>query len=1004
MKNISKDFFRKMNEKKKSSLTAWQIICLLVATFFMLVQIFSFSGSLARFPLGSLLRFIPKMAENATLILVPMVFGAVYSKRKVKTTEAVRYWILAVCTLVILYLVYFFRLPGRFNMWKVWGVFFPVLTSTSVLLSGSIFSMLAQPYLYELQSRITEKQNWLLLSALTLVGFATSAGTMMFDYSIYGVYLILYFAWGMFLAKTKINSKAFSLTIFTGIISFFVVLVGVPGFNGVYWYQLLSGRAGSFDSWNRDFLNNPTSPAMFLMVLAVFLIFKKVIVSYTRREMRYFIPVIIFMQAPVTGGLLRSFRFTSSAGLNKFIMIIIMMLVSLLLARLYGKYLNRIRLFRSMIFTADKSQNLAEAVEKAWGGFTAWVIEHRVQLLTWTWFYILSFISFLIESDNLRIQISTASDINAVVFLLGTRFFAIVLTTIFLDAMFTIFYFVTTRYWTSNVLVSVITIGWAVANKVKLNLRGEPIYPTEISEAANFKTLIPMIGTTLLIVVAIALIAVIALDIFLEVKFPIKKKGSWRHRGFWALASLVLFLTPLRFNHDGGIIYHISRGFDNKQSFRNPERDIQINGPVLNFLNYIDLQIMDKPANYSQSTINHLNEKYSKIADEINKTRKNTLKNQTIVFNLSESFVDPYTFPTIKIDSSAPNPVKFIQSMKARSTYGNMLSAGYGGGTANMEWETLTGLNMGMFRTTLTPYVQVVPRYKYYPTIGMNFDYKSAVHPFIGTYYSRVEDYNRFKFNKFAYVGSKYKIIDQRKLGSSSYNSDFTTYANGLKQINDRKGGQFINLISIQNHMPYNNWYPKNEYMGKISGELFKSGAVKEQMATYIKGVQYTDQAVKKFIGQIDKIKKPITVVFYGDHYPSILSQSYTSQYPVQMHSTRYFIYSNKYAREHGAKSKLTKNTNYVNTSDFIAMMLEQTNSKVTPYQALLTEVHKKLPAITINYAGEKGFELINEKGHQVDPKSLTSEQQALLNDYETVQYDMTAGEAYGLKAKGFYR
>lgn len=993
-----------MKESKKKSLTLWQIICLLLATFFMLAQVYHFGGSLGRFPLGSLLRFVPVMAQNATMIFVPMVFGAVYSKKKVHPTESFRFWLLAVVTLVLLYLVYFFRLPGRFNMWRLWGVFFPVLTSTSVLLAGLIFSLLVQPYLYDLQHRLTTKQNLLLLSLLTVVGFATSAGTMEFDYSIYGVYLILYFAWGMFLAHLSISSKVFKWTFLGGILSFLVVLVGVPGFNGVYWYQLLSGRSNGIEAWNRFFLNNPTSPFMALMVITAFLIFRKVIVSFTAREMRYFIPVIIFMDAPVTGGFMRSFRFTNSAGFNKFLMIIIMMILSLLLTKLYEKYLFRIKPFRKAVLLLSKRNNLAEIVVDVWDNVVAWTIENRVRLLTWGWFYVLSFASFLIESDNLRIQITTATDINAVIFLLGTRFFAIILTAIFLDAMFAIFYFVTTRYWTSTVLVSVIAIGWAIANKVKLNLRGEPIYPSELSEAANMKTLIPMIGQKLLIVVGIALIIIIALDVFLEIKFPIKKKGSWKRRGIWALLSLLLFLTPLRFNHDGGMIYHINRGFDNKQSFRNPERDIQINGPILNFLNYIDLQIMNEPENYSKSTIDHLNQKYQKVADEINKTRKNKLKDQTVVFNLSESFVDPYTFPTIKIDSSAPNPVKFIQSMEKRATYGSMLSAGYGGGTANMEWETLTGLNMGMFRSTLTPYVQVVPRYKFYPTIGMNFAYKSAVHPFIGTYYSRVEDYKRFKFNKFEYLGSKYKIIDQKKLGKSSYNSDFTTYANGLRQINSRKDGQFINLISIQNHMPYNDWYPKNEYMGKISGDLFKGGAVKQQMATYVKGVQYTDKAVKQFIGQIDKIKKPITIVFYGDHYPSILSQSYTAQYPIQMHSTRYFIYSNKYAREHGAKSKLYKNTNYVNTSDFIAMMLEQTNSKVTPYQALLTEVHKKLPAISINFEGDKGFEMVDQKGRKVDPKSLTSEQQALLKDYEAVQYDMTAGDAYGLSAKGFYR
>ena len=728
--------------------------------------------------------------------------------------------------------------------------------------------------------------------------------------------------------------------------------------------------------------------------------------TFNEKQIRYFIPVIMFMDAPISTRFMNDFRFTGSSVANKLIMIVVMLLAAAIWDMVLERYLFKFKPVTKIIKYLDHETNLAKICEKVWAKVVKFIVTNRVNLLTWAWFYILSFGSFLIESDNLRIQISTAATINAIVYLLGTKFFAMILTTIFLDALFSIFYFVTTRYWTSNVLVSLIGIGWAIANKIKLLLRGEPIYPTEISEIVNWKTLLPMIGKTTVIAILVAIVIVIALDIFLEIKFPIKKRGSWKKRGIWALLSLALFMTPFRFNHDGGVIYHINRGFDNRQRFRNPERDIQVNGPVLNFLNYIDLQIMDQPATgYSASTIKQLNDKYAKVANKINKNRKNKLSDQTIVFNLSESFADPNTFPTIKIEQSAPNPVKFIESMKSRSSYGTMLSAGYGGGTANMEWETLTGLNMGLFKSTLTPYVQVVPNYNFYPTIGMNFDYKSAIHPFIGTYYSRREDYRRFKFDKFVYTGSKYKVIDQKKLGKSGYNSDFTTYANGLQQINSRKDGQFINLISIQNHMPYNNWYPHNEYMGKISGDLFNTPAIREQMATYVKGTQYTDKAVKQFIGQIDKIKKPITLVFYGDHYPSIISQSYTAKYPVEMHSTRYFIYSNKYAREHGAKTHLPrKANNFVSSSDFIAMMLEQTDSKVTPYQALLTEVHKKLPAITINFKGDKGYELIGRKGQVIEPQYLTKEQQDLLADYETIQYDMTAGKAYGLQIKGFYK
>lgn len=991
-----------MNKNKKT-LKVVQIVCLLAATLFMLIQMYSLKGIAARAHY-SFVRFMPNMLHNATIMIVPMVFGAVYSKKKQSVSESFKYWLMAIVTLIVYYILFFIKVPGRFNMWRVFGMLFPIITSTSVLFAGLFFSMLVQPRLYDLQHKLTEKQNLLVLSILTLLGFALSAGNLTFQYSLYGLYLILFFAWGMFLANVEIKGKVLALALLSGLISFFVVVIGVSGFDAVYWSQIISGNGGG--DWNREFLNNPSSPFMFLLVVAAFLLFKKVIMTFSEKQMRYFIPVIMLMDAPISNRFMNAFRFTGSSMINKLIMIVLMAIIAIIWDQLLERYLFKLKPCAKVIDYLNHESSLAKICEKGWQIFTRFIIRNRVNLLTWAWFYILSFGSFLIESDNLRIQISTAATINAIVYLLGTKFFAIILTTIFLDALFSIFYFITTRYWTSNMLVSLIAIGWAIANKIKLLLRGEPIYPTEISEIVNWKTLLPMVGKKLVIVILIAIVIVIALDVFLELKFTIKKHGSWKKRGIWALISLLLFMTPLRFNHDGGVIYHINRGFDNRQKFRNPERDIQVNGPVLNFLNYIDLQIMDQPATgYSASTIKQLNDKYSKVANRINKNRKNDLQKQTIVFNLSESFVDPNTFPTIKFERSAPNPVKFIESMKSRSSYGTMLSAGYGGGTANMEWETLTGLNMGLFKSTLTPYVQVVPNYDFYPTIGMNFDYKSAVHPFIGTYYSRREDYRRFKFDKFVYAGSKYKIIDQKKLGKSGYNSDFTTYANGLHQINSRKGGQFINLISIQNHMPYNNWYPHNEYMGKISGDLFNTPAVREQMATYVKGTQYTDKAVKQFIGQIDKIKKPITLVFYGDHYPSIISQSYTAKYPVQMHSTRYFIYSNKYAREHGAKMRLPrKANNFVSSSDFIAMMLEQTDSKVTPYQALLTEVHKKLPAITINFDGDKGYELIGRKGQVIDPKYLTKKQQELLSDYETIQYDMTAGKAYGLGIKGFYK
>ena len=55
-----------------------------------------------------------------------------------------------------------------------------------------------------------------------------------------------------------------------------------------------------------------------------------------------------------------------------------------------------------------------------------------------------------------------------------------------------------------------------------------------------------------------------------------------------------------------------------------------------------------------------------------------------------------------------------------------MISAGYGGGTANMEYMSLTGLDLSNFSPTLpTPYTQLVTHRKYNPNIAQSFQKQS---------------------------------------------------------------------------------------------------------------------------------------------------------------------------------------------------------------------------------------------------------------------------------------
>lgn len=75
-------------------------------------------------------------------------------------------------------------------------------------------------------------------------------------------------------------------------------------------------------------------------------------------------------------------------------------------------------------------------------------------------------------------------------------------------------------------------------------------------------------------------------------------------------------------------------------------------------------------------------------------------------------------------------------------------------------------------------------------------------------------------------------------------------------------------------------------------------------------------------------------MVFYGDHLPGLYPDSAFNKHIENKYLTDYFIWSN------GTNEK--KNHPLINSSDFTAALFEHTDSKVSPYYALLTEVLNK--------------------------------------------------------------
>lgn len=556
-------------------------------------------------------------------------------------------------------------------------------------------------------------------------------------------------------------------------------------------------------------------------------------------------------------------------------------------------------------------------------------------------------------------------------------------------------YGIVNRFFYASAIVAGFFFIYAVADRMKVIFRSEPILPSDLLLLKNTKSILAMLTPKLMILATIALILIIGVCVFLELRFG---KVMMRFKPVTRLIfiglmtfSIGIFYTA---NDDSSWTHRLlaASGYTNMEF--NINKSANTNGPMLTFLGNMYVNVMDKPQDYNQQNMQKLLKKYQTQAKKINKDRdNNNLSDQTLIFVLSESFSDPTRVPNLTINQ---DPMPNIRKIKNDTTSGLMMSSGYGGGTANMEYMSLTGLALNQFSNTLqSPYTQVVNKQENPVNIANSFANSAAIHPYLGNFYNRDTVYKNFGIQSFRNVNTSGKLALKytKTLPGMDYISDESAYNDTLWQVNHIKGGQFINLVTMQNHMPYTNDYDGNSFTNTGSAI---SDQKREQVNNFAKGLSYTDIATKNFLNELDKIDKPITVVWYGDHLPGIYDGNSMYDYDIPQHQTDYFVYSNKYARTHNqGTDKLTDETKVTDPNGFIPLALEQMNQKVTPYYALLTKVQKELPAMSKGMDASSNNLYVDENSKQVKEADMSHAQKELLQDYRLVQYDLTAGKGY---------
>ena len=502
-------------------------------------------------------------------------------------------------------------------------------------------------------------------------------------------------------------------------------------------------------------------------------------------------------------------------------------------------------------------------------------------------------------------------------------------------------------------------------SRQKLILRGEPLLPWDLILGKEALNIFKEFSGTIQVILLLSL-SVITIVLLVSVKFIPKEIFNWRKKLATSMISLAVLLS---FYTE---VISLEKTFSLQLINWSQKINYEENGVLLGFILNTTYLSVDEPEDYEKELVKQiLNDTTPTYAVDPN-------FKPNIIFVMSEAFWDP---TLLKEVSFSEDPIPYFRSLQKDQTSGVMLSPVYGGGTANTEFEVLTGLSTQFFPRGLVPYVEYVRKpIEALPTILKKQGYETtAIHTYDNWFYGRNNVYQNFDFDKFL---SK-EFFDQPEY-SGTYIRDTELSKRILEEMKKTDKPDFIYAISMQAHGPYSaERNPDNSI--KISGHL--SPESKAILENYTNIVSDVDQSLKLLIEGLEQSSEPSIVVFLGDHLPMLgtsfnvykeanfFQDEINYQDYLNMYSVPFVVWDNfSYDKE-----KLRLSSNFLGS--YILEHAKKSGSLTTDFLHTLTQNGSNV--------------VLSEQHIQREAISQTE-----ISQYQLLQYDLLFGNKYAYLLK----
>lgn len=264
------------------------------------------------------------------------------------------------------------------------------------------------------------------------------------------------------------------------------------------------------------------------------------------------------------------------------------------------------------------------------------------------------------------------------------------------------------------------------------------------------------------------------------------------------------------------------------------------------------------PRDYSESAINEIEDSESNLP-------KTGEKRPNIIFLQLESFFDPTLVNYLNV-SEDPIP-NFRKLMKEYSS-GYYKVPSVGAGTANTEFESITGMSLHYFGPGEYPYKSILKETtcESAPYVLKSLGYRThAIHNNEANFYGRKSVFANLGFDTFT---SEEYMSEQDDTNPNDWMRDRNLTKYIMQALNETDDPDYIYTISVQGHGDY----PEEPTIEnpKITVSGSSTEALNNKWEYYCNQIYEMDQFVKELTDTLSQLDEDVVLVMYGDHLPTM--------------------------------------------------------------------------------------------------------------------------------------